>query len=67
MKNALLKIISFLLIVAILLVCFCSCNLDSRTIFKDANGNEFKLSVGNTWVMVADQDTDITYEVPAEE
>ena len=33
---------------------------------KDANGNEFKLSVGNTWVMVADQNTDITYEVPEE-
>lgn len=42
-------------------------DLDSRTIFKDANGNEFKLSVGNTWVMVADQNTDITYEVPEAE
>lgn len=37
-------------------------NLDSRTIFKDENGNEFKLTVGNTWVMVADQNTKVTYE-----
>ena len=41
-------------------------DLDSRTIFKDANGNEFKFSVGNTWVMIADQNTKITYEVPEE-
>ena len=41
-------------------------NLDSRTIFKDANGNEFKLNVGNSWVMVADQNTKISYEVPEE-
>lgn len=38
-------------------------NLDSRTIFKDNDGNEFKLSVGKTWVMVCDQNTDISYEV----
>lgn len=37
-------------------------NLDSRTIFKDKKGKEFKLSVGNTWVMVADQRTKINYE-----
>ena len=41
-------------------------DLDSRTIFKDANRNEFKLSVGNSWVMVADQNTKISYEVPEE-
>lgn len=38
-------------------------DLDSRTIFKDNDGNEFKLSVGKTWVMVCDQNTDISYEV----
>ena len=37
-------------------------SLDSRTIFKDKDGNEFKLSVGKTWVMVADQNTKISYE-----
>ena len=42
-------------------------NLDSRTIFKDKSGNEFKLTVGNSWVMVADKGTKITYEVPATE
>lgn len=42
-------------------------NLDSRTIFKDNNGNEFKLGVGKTWVMVCDQNTDISYEVVGEE
>lgn len=39
-------------------------DLDSRTIFKDKNGNEFKLSVGKTWVMVADQNTKISYSGP---
>lgn len=38
--------------------------LDSRTIFKDESGNEFKLSVGNSWVMVADQNTKINYKGP---
>ena len=38
-------------------------NLDSRTIFKDNDGNEFKLSVGNTWVMVCDQNTTVSYEI----
>lgn len=42
-------------------------NLDSRTVFKDKNGDEFKLSVGNSWVMVADKGTKISYEVPEEE
>ena len=30
-------------------------SLDSRTVFVDKDGNEFKLSVGKTWVQVADQ------------
>lgn len=38
-------------------------DLDSRTIFVDEEGNEFKFTVGNTWVMVADQNCDIDYEV----
>ena len=45
-------------------------DLDSRTIFKDNDGNEFKLTVGNSWVQVADQDTSVKYkkpEVPAED
>ena len=42
-------------------------SLDSRTIFKDKNGNEFKFGVGKTWVMVADQHTDISYEGPESE
>lgn len=37
-------------------------SLDSRTIFKDSEGNEFKLTVGQTWVMVADQNTKINYK-----
>lgn len=41
-------------------------NLDSRTIFKDSEGNEFKLGVGTTWVEVADQGCQITYEEPEE-
>lgn len=41
-------------------------SLDDRTIFKDNDGNEFKLSVGKTWVVVADQNTKITYEVEGE-
>jgi len=38
-------------------------DLDSRTIFKDNDGNEFKLSVGTTWVMVCDQNTTVSYEI----
>ena len=37
-------------------------SLDSRTIFTDAEGNQFKLSPGKTWVEVADQNCDIEYE-----
>ena len=29
---------------------------------KDKDGNEFKLTVGKTWVMVADQNTKISYK-----
>ena len=39
-------------------------DLDSRTIFVDKNGNEFKMTVGNTWVMVTDQNTSINYSGP---
>ncbi len=42
-------------------------DLDSRTIFTDAEGNQFKLSVGKTWVEVTDQNCDIDYEVIPEE
>lgn len=36
-------------------------SLDSRTVFTDINGNEFKLTVGNSWIMIADQRTSINY------
>ena len=36
-------------------------DLDSRTIFKDENGEEFKLMPGKTWVEVTDQNCTITY------
>lgn len=42
-------------------------DLDSRTIFKDAEGNQFKLSVGKTWVEVTDQNCTIDYVVIPEE
>ena len=42
-------------------------DLDSRTIFKDKDGNQFKLGVGKTWVEIADQNCSITYDAPAEE
>jgi len=38
-------------------------DLDSRTIFVDAEGNQLKFSVGKTWVEVADQNCDIDYEI----
>lgn len=41
-------------------------DLDSRTVFKDASGNEFKLDVGKTWVEVADQSCSVTYDEPSE-
>ena len=42
-------------------------DLDSRTIFVDEEGNSFKLSVGNSWVQVADQDTLVRYKAPKAE
>lgn len=42
-------------------------NLDSKSVFVDAEGNEFKFSVGNTWVMIADQNLDIDIEAPEAE
>ena len=41
-------------------------DLDSRTIFVDEDGKEFKLTVGTTWVEVADQNCDIDYKVTEE-
>ncbi|MDO4869010.1 MAG: DUF3048 domain-containing protein [Bacillota bacterium] len=37
-------------------------DLDSRTIFKDENGKQFRLTPGKTWVYVVDQNLDCTYE-----
>lgn len=37
-------------------------NLDSPTVFKDAEGNEFVLTRGKTWVHVVNQNTDVTYK-----
>lgn len=36
-------------------------DLDSRTVFVDDSGNEFKLSPGKTWVEIADQNCEIRY------
>lgn len=37
-------------------------DLDSRTVFTDTEGNEFRLTPGNTWVEVADQNCSIEYK-----
>lgn len=37
-------------------------SLDSRTVFKDAEGNEFKLNAGTSWVEVVDQSCSVTYD-----
>lgn len=37
-------------------------NLDSRTIFVDNEGNELKLTPGNTWVEVVDQNCNMNYK-----
>lgn len=37
-------------------------DLDSRTVFVDAEGNEFKMTPGNTWVHVTDQNCEVTYK-----
>ncbi|MBR3787152.1 MAG: DUF3048 domain-containing protein [Firmicutes bacterium] len=42
-------------------------DLDSRTIFVDAEGNQFRLSRGKSWVEVTNQDCDIDYEIIVEE
>lgn len=36
-------------------------DLDSRTVFKDEKGNEFRLTRGNSWVEVVDQNCRLTY------
>ncbi|MFQ8602819.1 MAG: DUF3048 domain-containing protein [Anaerovoracaceae bacterium] len=36
-------------------------DLDSRTIFKDESGEEFRLTPGNSWVEVVDQNCNLTY------
>lgn len=36
--------------------------LDERTIFVDSEGNELKLTPGNTWVEVVDQNCDLNYK-----
>lgn len=41
-------------------------DLDYRTIFRDSEGNEFKMGTGTTWVEVADQGCSITYDAPEE-
>lgn len=41
-------------------------DLDSRTVFKDSSGNEFKLDAGKTWVEVTDQNCIVTYDEPEE-
>lgn len=41
-------------------------DLDSRTIFTDAEGNQFRLTRGKSWVEVIDQNCDIDYEVIVE-
>lgn len=37
-------------------------DLDSRTVFKDADGKELKLTPGNTWVEVVDQNCRLSYK-----
>ena len=37
-------------------------DLDSRTVFTDTEGNEFRLTPGNTWVEVVDGNCNISYE-----
>jgi len=45
-------------------------DMDSRTIFKDKNGKQFRLSPGTTWIYVVDQNMNCDYvegEPPATE
>ena len=41
--------------------------VDSRTIFKDENGKQFRFTPGKTWVYVLDQDKDFSYENASED
>ena len=36
--------------------------VDSRTVFKDKNGKQFRFTQGKTWVYVLDQDKEFSYE-----
>ena len=40
---------------------------DSRTIFKDENGKQFRFTPGKTWVYILDQDKEFSYENNASE
>lgn len=42
-------------------------DLDSPTIFVDEQGEEFKLSAGQTWIQIMDGNTKLTYQQPAAE
>ncbi len=37
-------------------------DLDSRTVFTDTEGNEFRLKPGNSWVEVVDQNCNLSYK-----
>ena len=37
-------------------------SLDSRTVFVDNEGNQFKLQPGHTWVQIADQGCSVYHE-----
>jgi hypothetical protein len=36
--------------------------VNSRTVFKDENGKQFRFTPGKTWVYVLDQDKEFSYE-----
>jgi len=36
--------------------------VESRTVFKDENGKQFRFTPGKTWVYVLDQDKEFSYE-----
>ena len=37
-------------------------DLDSRTVFIDTEGNEFRLTPGNSWVEIVDQNCSMEYK-----
>ena len=37
-------------------------DLGSRTIYKDSNGRQFRLTPGKTWVYIVDQNLSCSYE-----